>query len=193
MGKNDYKKTDNIQIEKSPYISIKEKMVSSYMNDTYDQSISNNVNDSVTLAKEIILEQMRQAEKELHHKLVRPNVKLFPGILYLGIYVLLSIMGVTLSDHLAIIMNLGKKVIVIAILLFDCLIIFLFFKKFLIWIIEIYQKYAPSNVRLSCRFEPTCSQYMKLAVYKYGVVLGMIKGLKRLSKCHPPNGGVDYP
>ena len=26
MGKNDYKKTDNIQIEKSPYISIKEKM-----------------------------------------------------------------------------------------------------------------------------------------------------------------------
>ncbi|NSE52904.1 membrane protein insertion efficiency factor YidD [Coprococcus eutactus] len=73
------------------------------------------------------------------------------------------------------------------------MIVFFFSKSFCIWIIEIYQKYAPSKVRLSCRFEPTCSQYMKLAIYKYGVLKGVIKGVKRLTRCHPPNGGEDYP
>ena len=47
--------------------------------------------------------------------------------------------------------------------------------------------------RLKCVFEPSCSEYMILAVNKYGLVRGVIKGIRRLLRCHPPNGGKDYP
>ena len=35
------------------------------------------------------------------------------------------------------------------------------------------------------RFKPTCSEYTKLAILKYGVFKGIFLGIKRLSKCHP--------
>lgn len=37
----------------------------------------------------------------------------------------------------------------------------------------------------SCRFTPTCSEYMNEAVDKYGIVRGGIMGLKRIIKCNP--------
>ena len=43
-----------------------------------------------------------------------------------------------------------------------------------------------------CRFAPTCSEYTKEAVQKFGVVKGLALGLKRVSRCHPFHaGGVD--
>lgn len=56
-----------------------------------------------------------------------------------------------------------------------------------------YKAYAPLEVRDRCRFEPTCSTYMILAIKKYGLFRGMIKGIKRLRRCKPPNFGIDYP
>ncbi len=45
-----------------------------------------------------------------------------------------------------------------------------------------------------CRFEPSCSQYFILAVRKYGVVVGFLKGLARILRCHPWHpGGYDPP
>jgi putative membrane protein insertion efficiency factor len=44
----------------------------------------------------------------------------------------------------------------------------------------------------ACRFYPTCSEYMRQAVEKYGVRRGVWMGTKRLAKCHPFHaGGVD--
>lgn len=40
----------------------------------------------------------------------------------------------------------------------------------------------------SCRYTPTCSQYMLEAVEKYGVWRGGWLGLKRLLRCHPWGG-----
>jgi len=37
----------------------------------------------------------------------------------------------------------------------------------------------------SCRFEPTCSQYAKEAINKYGLIIGLIMATKRLLRCHP--------
>jgi putative component of membrane protein insertase Oxa1/YidC/SpoIIIJ protein YidD len=34
---------------------------------------------------------------------------------------------------------------------------------------------------------------MLLAIEKYGLIKGIIKGLKRIWKCKYPNGGLDYP
>ena len=57
--------------------------------------------------------------------------------------------------------------------------------------ILIYQKISkltPSR----CRFYPTCSQYTKEAIIKYGVIKGIFLGLKRICRCHPFNdGGYD--
>lgn len=56
-----------------------------------------------------------------------------------------------------------------------------------------YKAWAPLDVRGKCRFEPTCSTYMILAIQKYGLIRGIIKGIKRIKRCKPPNGGIDYP
>ena len=69
----------------------------------------------------------------------------------------------------------------------------LFLKKTLIFLILLYQKYAPEFVRASCVFEPCCSEYMKLSIEKYGTIKGLFKGIKRLFRCHYPNGGIDVP
>jgi putative membrane protein insertion efficiency factor len=44
----------------------------------------------------------------------------------------------------------------------------------------------------ACRFHPTCSEYMREAVLRYGAAQGVWLGLKRLARCHPLcAGGVD--
>lgn len=44
----------------------------------------------------------------------------------------------------------------------------------------------------ACRFYPTCSDYMREAVERYGAIRGVWMGLKRLVRCHPLcEGGVD--
>ena len=40
----------------------------------------------------------------------------------------------------------------------------------------------------SCRYTPTCSQYMIEAVTKYGVFKGGWLGVKRILRCHPWGG-----
>lgn len=57
-------------------------------------------------------------------------------------------------------------------------------KKLLIKLIQIYQN-TPLACHKYCRFTPTCSEYMKEAIDKYGVKKGLKLGIKRLLKCHP--------
>lgn len=40
----------------------------------------------------------------------------------------------------------------------------------------------------SCRYEPSCSAYMKEAVALHGAPRGVLLGLRRLSRCHPFGG-----
>ena len=64
-------------------------------------------------------------------------------------------------------------------------------KSLLLGIIGIYQKisaYTPAR----CRFYPTCSEYTRQAIEKYGVLKGGKLAIKRIVKCHPLNeGGYD--
>ncbi len=44
----------------------------------------------------------------------------------------------------------------------------------------------------SCRFQPSCSDYMAGAVREHGAVRGTWLGLRRLTRCHPLGGfGLD--
>lgn len=66
-----------------------------------------------------------------------------------------------------------------------------FMKKILIFLIGIYQKISSLTPPV-CRFYPTCSEYMKQAIQKYGVLKGGWMGIKRICRCHPGNpGGYD--
>lgn len=66
-------------------------------------------------------------------------------------------------------------------------------RRFVIGIVLVYKAFAPIDVRRKCRFTPTCSTYMIMAIKKYGLIIGIIKGINRILRCKPPNGGVDYP
>lgn len=57
--------------------------------------------------------------------------------------------------------------------------------KFMFFLINIYQKYISGMFGRKCRFYPTCSEYTKLAIDKYGIIKGSFKGIKRILKCHP--------
>ena len=41
----------------------------------------------------------------------------------------------------------------------------------------------------ACRFQPTCSVYMREAVERYGAARGVWMGLRRLVRCHPFHAG----
>jgi putative membrane protein insertion efficiency factor len=63
-----------------------------------------------------------------------------------------------------------------------------------IGLIRVYQLTLSPLLGNACRFEPSCSRYMVEALKKYGLLLGIAKGLRRLSRCHPWDpGGYDPP
>ena len=68
-------------------------------------------------------------------------------------------------------------------------------KKILISIINIYQKYISSwlnSKNINCKFHPTCSEYTKQAIEKYGAGKGMLLGIYRIIRCNPfSKGGYD--
>jgi hypothetical protein len=64
-------------------------------------------------------------------------------------------------------------------------------KKVILKILNFYKK-IPYLGHSSCRFVPTCSEYTREAVEKYGVVKGLYLGTKRILRCNPFNkGGID--
>jgi len=67
-----------------------------------------------------------------------------------------------------------------------------FMKYLALFLIALYQKFISPLFPPACRFIPTCSQYAREAIYKYGFLKGFWLSLKRLLKCHPFHpGGYD--
>lgn len=57
-------------------------------------------------------------------------------------------------------------------------------KKVLISLIELYQK-IPGSWHSACRYIPTCSEYTKEAIIRYGSIKGSFLGFKRILRCGP--------
>lgn len=70
---------------------------------------------------------------------------------------------------------------------------FRFIKNLAISFIDIYQKYLkPFFPNRSCRFYPSCSQYAKEAIEKFGLLKGLKLFVKRFFKCNQFfSGGID--
>ena len=64
-------------------------------------------------------------------------------------------------------------------------------KNILIKIIKKYQS-IPFKSHDSCKFIPTCSNYMIEALEEHGLIKGLFLGTKRLLRCNPfSKGGYD--
>ena len=65
--------------------------------------------------------------------------------------------------------------------------------KFLVLdLLGVYKAMVSPFLPPACRFEPTCSEYARQAVEKYGAVRGTWMGIKRILRCQPfCKGGHD--
>lgn len=68
-------------------------------------------------------------------------------------------------------------------------------KAIFIKMILFYQKRLSSLISstgIKCKYYPSCSEYTKQAIEKYGVIKGCLLGAKRILKCNPfSKGGYD--
>jgi putative membrane protein insertion efficiency factor len=65
-------------------------------------------------------------------------------------------------------------------------------KKVALFLIRSYKSVLSPVLGRHCRFYPTCSAYTHEAIEKFGLLKGMILGIKRLLRCHPfHKGGID--
>lgn len=68
-------------------------------------------------------------------------------------------------------------------------------KKVLISLINWYQKHISAwldTKNIKCKYYPSCSEYTKQAIEKYGAFKGTAKGICRILRCNPfSKGGYD--
>lgn len=62
-------------------------------------------------------------------------------------------------------------------------------QKILLKIVKFYQRYISPLSPPSCRYSPTCSNYMIEAVTQHGAGRGFLMGIARILRCHPFRAG----
>ena len=67
-----------------------------------------------------------------------------------------------------------------------------FLTNFVVSLINFYKYLISPLLGNNCRYLPTCSEYTKESVKKFGIMYGVWLGLKRIIRCHPwGKGGYD--
>ncbi len=147
-----------------------------------------------------VIAEYEEIYPETLQKLIRPQVSIKKAVGKVILALLVSaVMGlglawfiVELTKNTRFPLNFGGVfAIAFVLLLGACMAIFL--KKIIIFFIRLYQRYGPYDIRSRCLFTPNCSEYMVLAIQKYGAIKGVKKGIERFKRCQAPNGGIDYP
>lgn len=127
-----------------------------------------------------------ERNNEDEEKITRPSINIFNTSIIVIIYFLIGIVLFFLSS---LFFYSYESVFLI---IYYSLVMFFFRKSILIFLIRLYQYKAPANVRAKCVQIPNCSEYMIIAIKKYGIINGVKKGIERVKRCMPPTK-VDYP
>ncbi|PIR55569.1 membrane protein insertion efficiency factor YidD [Candidatus Peregrinibacteria bacterium CG10_big_fil_rev_8_21_14_0_10_36_19] len=74
-------------------------------------------------------------------------------------------------------------------------------RRLLVFVIEGYQKYLSLDHGFMgkafgkkgfCKYYPSCSEYSRQSIIKYGVIFGTMKSIWRILRCNPwSKGGID--
>ena len=64
---------------------------------------------------------------------------------------------------------------------------------FFISIIKFYQVFFSPFLGRTCRFNPSCPNYTKLAIEKFGILKGLFMSTKRILRCNPWGGSGHDP
>ena len=124
----------------------------------------------------------------LRRELIRPKTNIIYAIYFLSFLLLVCFI---ISIIIKLLFEKIPFVLVFMLIFFSITLVL--FKKIVIGIVEIYQHYMPEQFRRNCLCMPTCSEYMILAVEKYGALKGLWKGLYRLMYTCKKDYKVDYP
>lgn len=54
-----------------------------------------------------------------------------------------------------------------------------------VFLIQLYRATIRPFMWSSCRYEPSCSEYTKQAIERYGLRKGVKLGAQRIARCHP--------
>ena len=156
----------------------------------YESSSGSTLEEDKTLSEQLILAQVKQSLEEPKRIVIRPKVKVWKdAILLIGALAPIVAMLIILREFTDISGGIFTSICLFSVLLY----LAVSDRKLLLTLITFYQKYAPEFVRSSCLFEPCCSEYMRISVLKYGAFKGFLRGIKRISRCRYPNGGIDEP
>ena len=68
-----------------------------------------------------------------------------------------------------------------------------FLTFFSITVIDAYKFIVSPLLGNNCRYLPTCSEYAKDSIIKFGVIRGVWLGFKRIMKCRPGGKGGHDP
>jgi putative component of membrane protein insertase Oxa1/YidC/SpoIIIJ protein YidD len=123
----------------------------------------------------------------------RPDTTIFTVVKYLVVYQLLAVMlALGLSQ---ILLRTGVSFPFLWIYYASgAVVLVLVMKRLCILAIEVYQRYAPEEVRRRCVMIPSCSDYALQAIRNYGLIRGLYKAYARLfTKCSGNTVCVDYP
>lgn len=142
------------------------------------------------IVEQMIIEQARCSMEQNKHEVIRPTQKVGKDVLLLMLYFCIPVVILFIAR---IFTGMSLKAFISVSVICMTAYILILFKKIMLTLIIIYQKYAPENIRASCLYEPCCSEYMRISIMKYGAYKGFINGIKRILRCHYPNGGIDEP
>jgi putative component of membrane protein insertase Oxa1/YidC/SpoIIIJ protein YidD len=152
-------------------------------------------------------EEQKEAEKYvLEKELVRPKTSILTVLKYYFIFCT-STLGITVLVYFFlrfcfpdIALNIQRAIeekpfVVLIVVWAICQGIgfIVVLKQMVIGFVHLYQHYSPEEVRRNCLFKPTCSEYMLLAIEKYGLLKGVLKSFGRFKRCNGDTYRIDYP
>jgi putative component of membrane protein insertase Oxa1/YidC/SpoIIIJ protein YidD len=173
----------------------------------HDLGMPRTFGNTIMDTKGIELAEQEEAQKYvLEKEMIRPETNILTVIKYYLIF-LSSTLGVTVTVYFLLRFPfpvLAAKIQRIAreqpwktggIIFIVCHVtgFLIVLKSIIIGFVHLYQRYAPEEVRRNCLFKPTCSEYMVLALQKYGLFKGLAKSFDRFKRCHGNTYHIDYP
>ena len=124
-------------------------------------------------------------------RLVRPKLNLLRIVVNILLFLIVLFAPIIFFKFVDLPLNSWQKSLICISIVLAYTILRL--KSLAIFLIILYQKFAPMRIRERCNMEPTCSTYSILAIKKYGLMKGIKKGVGRLKRCGKQEIHVDYP